>query len=148
MANLLRRQIRERVGTTLTGLSTTGSNVFQSRFYPLESAGLPGLCIYTKDESAEVSVIGSTRTIQKELNLIIEGYVKTSNNLDDSLDEIGKEVEIAMASDININNLATDSFLVSVELNYSGEGEKPFGIVKYQYTVIYRNAENAPDVAV
>ena len=38
MANHIRQQIRERVGTTLTGLTTTGSNVFQSRVYNLENA--------------------------------------------------------------------------------------------------------------
>ena len=70
MANHLRRQIRERAATTLTGLSTTGSNVFQSRFYPMESAGLPGLCIYTKDETVEISVKGTIRIVQGELNLV------------------------------------------------------------------------------
>ena len=81
MANHLRRQIRERAATTLTGLSTTGSNVFQSRFYPMESAGLPGLCIYTKDETAEISVMGATRTVQRDLDLVVEGYAKTATNL-------------------------------------------------------------------
>ena len=38
MANHIRQQIRERVGTTLTGLSTTGSNVFQSRVFNLEES--------------------------------------------------------------------------------------------------------------
>ena len=47
MANHLRQQIRERIGTTLTGLSTTGTNVFQSRVYQLEDSNLPALLIYT-----------------------------------------------------------------------------------------------------
>ena len=70
MANHLRRQIRERAATTLTGLTTTGSNVFQSRYYSMESVGLPGLCIYTKDEEAEISIMGATRTVRRELNLV------------------------------------------------------------------------------
>ena len=37
MANHIRQQIREKFGTTLTGLTTTGSNVFESRVYPLEN---------------------------------------------------------------------------------------------------------------
>ena len=65
MANHLRRQIRERAATTLTGLATTGSNVFQSRFYPMESAGLPGLCIYTKDETAEITLSLWNEDIEK-----------------------------------------------------------------------------------
>ena len=50
MANHLRQQIRERIGTTLTGLSTTGSNVYQSRVYQLEDSNLPALLIYTKSD--------------------------------------------------------------------------------------------------
>ena len=67
MANHLRRQIRERVGTTLTGLSTTGSNVFQSRVYPIESAGLPGIFIYTQNEGVSIDAIDATRTVGRDL---------------------------------------------------------------------------------
>ena len=52
MANHVRQQIRERIGTTLTGLTTTGSNVFESRVYPLEDSKLPALIIYTKSEES------------------------------------------------------------------------------------------------
>ena len=54
MANHIRQQIRERVGTTLTGLSTTGSNVFQSRVFNLEESNLPAIIIYTKSEAGEL----------------------------------------------------------------------------------------------
>lgn len=37
----LREQIRDRVVTDLTGLTTTGSRVFRSRIYPLENNDLP-----------------------------------------------------------------------------------------------------------
>lgn len=48
MANHIRQQIRERAGTVLTGLTTTGSNVFETRIYPLSNTNLPALAIYTK----------------------------------------------------------------------------------------------------
>jgi len=148
MANHLRRQIRERAGTTLTGLATTGSNVFQSRIYPLGSASLPGLAIYTNAESAVVATMGATRTVTRELELIVEGYAAASSDLEDTLDQIGKEVETALAGDIGLNNLALDSYLTSVEVTFSGDGEKPAGVTRHTYAVIYRSAENAPDVAI
>ena len=43
MANHIRQQLRERAGTVLTGLTTTGSNVFETRIYPLENTNLPAL---------------------------------------------------------------------------------------------------------
>ena len=146
MANHLRRRIRERAASTLGSLSTTGSRVYQSRVYPMESASLPGLCIYTQSEDVSIDTMGSPRTVSRELDLIVEGYA-TGSNLDDTLDEIGKQVETALAGDIGLNNLATDSFLSAVEINYSGDGEKPTGVIKHTYSVIYRNAENAPDTA-
>jgi hypothetical protein len=147
MANHLRRQIRERVATTLTGLSTTGSNVFQSRIYPMESAGLPGLCVYTQEESVGIQSMGGTRNVSRDLTLIIEGYASASSNIDDTMDAIGKEVEVAMAGDIEINNLAQDSYLSGVEITLSGDGSTGIGKITHSYTVVYQNAENAPDAA-
>ena len=72
MANHIRQQIRERVGTTLTGLTTTGSNVFQSRVYNLEDSKLPAIIIYTKSEDSELLEMGSTRTLQRNLALVVE----------------------------------------------------------------------------
>ena len=74
MANHLRRQIRERCASTLSGLTTTGTKVFQSRIYPMESAGLPGLCIYTQNEEVSIDAMGATRTVGRDLELIVEGY--------------------------------------------------------------------------
>ena len=147
MANHLRRQIRERAATTLTGLTTTGSNVFQSRVYPMESAGLPGLCIYTTDETVEMQSMGATRHISRDLTLIVEGYATDSANVDDTLDQIGKEIEIAMSGDITLNDLAQDSYLSSVEITLSGDGSTGIGKITHSYLVVYQNAENAPDAA-
>jgi hypothetical protein len=147
MANHLRRQIRERAATTLTGLTTTGSNVFQSRVYPMESAGLPGLCIYTTEETVEMQSMGGTRHVSRDLTLIVEGYATDSANVDDTLDQIGKEIEIAMSGDIKLNNLAQDSYLSSVEITLSGDGSTGIGKITHSYTVVYQTAENAPDAA-
>ena len=147
MANHLRRQIRERAATTLTGLTTTGSNVFQSRVYPMESAGLPGLCIYTTEETVEMQSMGGTRHVSRDLTLIVEGYATASANVDDTLDQIGKEVEVAMSGDITLNDLAQDSYLSSVEITLSGDGSTGIGKITHSYTVVYQNAENAPDAA-
>ena len=147
MANHLRRQIRERVATTLTGLTTTGSNVFQSRIYPMESAGLPGLCVYTQEESVGIQSMGGTRNVSRDLTLIIEGYASASSNIDDTMDAIGKEVEVTMSGDITLNDLAQDSYLSSVEITLSGDGSTGIGKITHSYTVVYQNAENAPDAA-
>ena len=95
MANHIRQQIRERAGTVLTGLTTTGNNVFETRIYPLSNTNLPALAIYTKNETSEPIVISTNRLMSRELELIVEVYVKQTSNFDDQVDKICKEVEVS-----------------------------------------------------
>ena len=147
MPNHVRQQIRERIGTTLTGLTTTGSNVFESRVYPLEDSKLPALIIYTKSEESMPIEIGSNRTMERSLTVNIEGYVKANSNFDDTVDTICKEVETAMATDTTLNGLAKDSFLETTEIEFNAEGEKPVGYVTMSFKVDYYVLESSPDVA-
>ena len=137
----LRQQIRERVATTLTGLTTTGSNVFQSRVYPIENTKLPCLLIYTREESSEPLDMSPPRTIEKRLSLVVEGYLKANSNYDDTIDTITKEVEVAMYGDRLINNLAKDSFLVSTDISFNGEADKPLAIVVTTFEIPYHHTE-------
>ena len=43
--------------------------------------------------------------------LIADSYAQKSSNLDDQLNQIGIEVQVAMAGDIYIYNLVKDSYL-------------------------------------
>lgn len=147
MANHVRQQIRERVGTVLTGLTTTGSNVYQSRVYPLSASNLPGLLIYTLSETSEPDVMGVQQGVERLLTLAVEGYAKATANLDDTLDTICKEVETAIAGDTKLNNLARNAFLTSTEIQLNGDGEQPIGVATMTFEVNYRTINNAPDVA-
>ena len=97
----VRKLIRDNITTTLTGLTTTGSNVFQTRFFPLEDTKLPALCIYTKSEDTEYSTMTVPRT-QMRVNLrsVLRAYVKGTANLDNTLDTIAVEVEEALQTDL------------------------------------------------
>tara|TARA_Y100001951_G_scaffold55629_1_gene44136 strand:+ start:151 stop:597 length:447 start_codon:yes stop_codon:yes gene_type:complete len=148
MANHIRQQIRERVGTVLNGLTTTGSNVFETRVYPLENTKLPALVIYTKDETSEPLVISTDRVMSRELELIVEIYVKQTSNFDDEVDKICKEVEIAISADTTINGLAKDCFLQSTSIEYNTEGEKPLTFASLTFLTNYYVNETRPDIAV
>ena len=139
-----RQTIREQVGTTLTGLTTTGSNVFQSRVYPLQDSNLPALLIYTKEESSDAIVMGSKRVSERELTLAVEAYVKTNTNSDDTIDTIAEEVETAIGADSTLNNKAKDVFLVSTDINYVGEGENPVAVATLNFLISYCTDENDP----
>lgn len=148
MANHIRQQIREYFGTTLTGLSTTGSNVYESRIYPIENSKLPALVIYTKSETSEPIVIGTDRVMSRELSVVVEGYAKATSDFDDTIDTISKEVEQAIAADRTLDGKAKDTYLESTEIEFNGEGEKPLGYVSLTFLTNYYVKEKNPDVAV
>ena len=149
MANHLRRQIRERIATDVTSLSTTGSRVFQSRAYPIEESKLPCLLVFDSEESVEIRSMGAVRGITSELTVNIEGYCQGGDGATvmNTLAAIQKEVQVAMQADIDINSLARDSYLTSADASVSAEATKPPGSVRMTYLVTYQYMENAPDVA-
>ena len=143
----LRQQIRERIATLCTGLSTTGSNVFQSRLYPIEDSSLPCLLIYTTSEDSEVIEMATPRPMQRSISVVIQG-VYSARQPDDNLDTIAKEVEVVMAGDKDINSLASSSYLQSTEIEVNAEGTKPIGVIRLTYIVDYRNVDNDPETAI
>jgi len=135
-----RQQIREQVATTLTGLDTTGNNVFPSRIYNIEESKLPCICIYTVSETSEPISMSPPRSIEKVLDLVVEIYVKGLNSSSD-LETVLKEVKEKMFTDRLINNLAKDSYLTTQELTYNGEGDKNIAVGVLTYQVFYHHTE-------
>ena len=135
-----RQQIREAVATLVTGLTTTGSRVFQSRFYRVQASELPALFIYSTDESIERETIGTGPYLRRELSIRIEGMAKALDNLDDTLDTIGEEVEDALGGQLPAG---VDDFRISsVSIDYSGEGEQPVGVIRMDFVARYQTAED------
>ena len=143
----VRKSIREYFGTTLNSLSTTGSNVFESRVYTLQDNALPALVIYTKSETSEPIVIGTDRVMSRDLSVVVEGYCKATGNFDDVIDQISLEVEEAIAADRTLGGLAKDTYLESTEIEFNAEGEKPLGYVSMTFLTNYYVKEKNPDVA-
>jgi len=150
MADHVRKQIRHRAKTLLTGLTTTGANAFASRVKPLQDAELPALLIDTL-ESGDIragSAFGAGRILERSLPLTISAAVKQNDTYQDTLDQIFKEVEIALAGDNTLNGLCKyvqPGGEPAVEL--SGDGEKPIATGRMIFEVVYLTALNAPDVA-
>ena len=143
----VRQQIRDDIVTTLTGLTTTGSNVFRSRIFPLEETNLPALCIYTKSEASEYDTIGLPRSVNRILDVAVEAYVKGVSNYDNTLDTIAVEVEEAIAADVTLGNLAKDAQITAFEADFAGDGEQPVAVGRFTVTVEYRTVENDVETA-
>lgn len=143
----VRQQIRDDIVTTLTGLVTTGSNVFRSRIFPLEQTNLPALCIYTKSEASEYDTIGLPRSVNRVLDVAVEAYVKGVSNYDNTLDTIAVELEEAIAADITLGGLAKDAQITAFEADFAGDGEQPVAVGRFTVTVEYRTVENDVETA-
>ena len=148
MAAHIRQQVREAIGTALTGLTTTGSRVHQSRVYPLEITDLPGLLIFSEAESSTTATLGAPRLMERRLQLRVVALAKAVANLDDTLDQICKEVEIALAMPCAaLAGLVKSITLTGTEIEMQGTAEQPTGSAAMSFEVLYMVAENAPDVA-
>ena len=138
----VRKQIRDNIVTTLTGLTTTGSNVFRTRVYPFESSKLPGLAIYTDNEEIEVQTITAPRTQIRLLTVTVDCYVRGVSNFDNDLDTISEEVEEALATDLTRGGLAKDTRVAGFEADFSGDGDQPIANGKISIEVEYATVEN------
>lgn len=149
MAYHVRRQIREAVAARVTGLAATASRVFQSRVYPLEATDLPGLLISTKSESVAEMDLVANPLLERQLVMLVEAVAQATADLDDTLDEICRQVEVAIAtSSVAQLGGAKAIVLESTEIELSSEGEQPIGRATMQYRATYYTRETAPDVAI
>lgn len=138
----VRQLIRDDIIQTVTGLTTTGSRVYKSRVYPMDATKLPGLCVYSKDETSEPSTMGSDRTMTRTVSIIIESYAKALSGYDDALDTIALEIETALSGDRKRGGNAKDTRIVSFQADYSGSGEQPVATGIITVEVLYHTKES------
>jgi len=145
MANHLRRQIRDAAVSALSGLTTSGTRVFENRVYDLQDTDLPGLRIYTNNEDVEIASLGISRLLERSLELVVECCAK-STTFDDTVDLMIQEVEVAIAANQGMGG-AKYVQLKRIEIEMAGEGEKPIGVARMTFEVPYITALSAPDGA-
>jgi hypothetical protein len=144
MANHVRRQIRDAAVTALTGLTTTGTRVYDSRVYPMQDANLPGLRIFTNNETVEISSLGVGRLLDRQLELVVEACVKENDSFDNTVDLIIKEVETALASGLTGAKYVQ---LKQIEIEMAGDGEKPVAMARMTFDAPYITVNGTPDTA-
>lgn len=148
----VRKLIRDRVVTTLTGLTTTGSNAFKTRVYPIGSGSLPGLAIYTKEESIQhisMGASGGTPRLQlRDLDLTVEIFVRGVTGYDDSVDQICKEIEEAIEADSTLGGYAQSVSVNTFSADFIGDADQPLGFAALTISVQYQTREGSPDIAI
>jgi hypothetical protein len=92
--------------------------------------------------------IHAPRMQQRSVNVEVVAVARAVADLDDTLDGICKEVEIALSMPLSaLAGIAKNVTLASTEIELTGGAEKPVGTATMTYVVEYFALENAPDVA-
>jgi hypothetical protein len=143
MADHARHQLREAVATAVTGLTTTGVNVFQSRVHPIDV--LPCLAIYVTSETATDATIDLAST-ERTIEVRIEGFAEQNSNLDDLLDLMAKEVEVALSPALPIASTTTRLTYTGAEITMRDDLSRPCGSVALTYQAVLFTS--APDTII
>jgi hypothetical protein len=143
MAAHLHTQIRGAVVTALTGLATSGARVYANRLMQLPDALQPTLIVTADEETAEPLTLHQP-SAERRLALVVACYAKASAGLDDTLDQMSKEVEVALAAGITIGGRVLSCDYTG--MSYDDElGDKPVGVKRLSFSVSFSAMSNAPD---
>ena len=147
MADHLHKQIRAAVVTKLTGLTTSGSRVYANRLAPLPDATQPSLLVALDDERADGITVHQPQVQDRTLTLSVSAVAKASSALDDTLDLMSKEVEIALAAGITVSTKTLQVFYTGMSFE-DAQLDKPVGVKRMNFTISYTAMSNAPDVLI
>jgi hypothetical protein len=150
--------INDQVGlafaSQVAGLATTGARVFQDESHPLSEADLPALRVYIKDDQVSDGMdTQSTDTAspflqRRDLMLTCEALAKSNSGLIATLNQIRKEVELAIAANPRLGGLAKLPCRIKgmpVGVGYNTEIATGQGTMTWLITAF--TMSNAPDVA-
>jgi len=148
MADHLAGQLLDALEPLLTGLPTTGANVFRNRPDDRELAAteVPGLLVFLGAEDVEVTSLEPVHTQRRDQQIRIAIRVAGLGAIDAALNQIRKEVEVAMSAGVSVaGRPVTPIYASMAEPERSGEGEAPVTAAELIYTVTYFTLSNAPD---
>ena len=141
----IRQQVRDAVVTAVTGLATTGANVFKSRTLDVPQASLPALLVYTKDEFSELDTMDvAGGKLRRAHEVVIVALAQEAANVDAKLDAIAEEIEVAMFANRKLGGLARDSVLEETTQLLSGAGEQEQAGLRLVFTVDTGSARGVP----
>lgn len=131
--------------TAVTGLTTTSTRVYSSRFLPLGAALLPALCVYTRTDTPDYSRGHMQKTPRRVLDVHVEGYVKGDDQ--SVMDDIAAEVEAAIFAS-SIGATYGPLWLGEQTMTVDGEGENLLSVIDMVFRVDYATVEGAPNTVV
>ena len=149
----VREQIAVAALAALTGLTTTGTRVFRDRDTeerPLQPSAtpteIPGLLVDDDGDPAELITIDLSQILERTMRLRVTAHVKKLAGYGAELNQILKEVEVAMAGAVLAG--AKSSRIIEVGPREKAEGsDQPTLRQAFVFELVYYTAAGAPDIA-
>ena len=146
-----RQTIRDAIVTAVTGLTTTGSNVFTNRLpsAAFEPSQLPCWIVSTIEgdgEDVEEQSMGLGSDKQRTLQVVLRGLAAgaTGQASSNTLDTMAEEAETALANPVTgISNVSLKLRATEFELDEDHSADRPVSILLL-YDAVYFAAEGAP----
>lgn len=135
------KQILDAVQTNLTGLTTTGTNAYQNRVYPIQN--LPAINV--RYGAQQMNTI-APNVIDNTVEIIVDAYCKAQENqLDDTLIKIQSEVHAAMMADYTQGlNFVIDTTPIGASApDVSDESETPTAVKTISFQITFRHSETS-----
>jgi hypothetical protein len=116
--------------------------VFQTRVYPVRGAELPCLLVYTDGEQADEATLDEID--ERRIAVRIEALARAAADLDDTLDQIAKEVEVALETPVFIASTTTQLTYTGCEIEFRDDLQVPHGSAVLAFeALIFTSAPDA-----
>ena len=149
MADHVKQQITAAFVSAVTGLSTTGSRVYQDRDTeerPLNADELPGLTVDDGGAAHVIAAKGVARLLERVMRVRVQAHVKAGSTPGTTLNQILKEVEVAVAG-ASLAGAKYATLVEESEREVSEAAETRTVRQAFVFEVLYYTAHDAPDVA-
>jgi len=137
-----RETIVDAVVNAVTGLSTTGGNVYKGRALPVVAAN--SLAVYARSESVDYEQGQIDSIPMRIIDLHVVGYSDDPSDLEATLDTIAEEVEAALYADATLNSYLSGLELGDTEVEVEADNDGRHGSIDLNFSLYYRAAEGAP----
>lgn len=140
-----RKLIRHAVTAALVGSTAAGARVQATRVEPRRPSEIPAIGVYTATEETDPDDVSTApRELLRQLKLDVVGWVLDSSAVpvDDAMDDLAEQIEIAMELDPYFGSTVSESILVATDMQVIAEdGNDPMiGVVRLTYSVTYRTS--------
>jgi hypothetical protein len=139
-----RRQIRDALIARLTGLALTGNRIYAGRVNPLTDGELPAILVNTEGEE---QIQSAQEPVQRQLTFSVRGVARTADDVEDTLDDLGEQIEVAIAAAPLLAGKSINTRLTAVAVDLAGDGVQPHGVIVLTYLVDYFTTQAAPGTA-